>query len=428
MSDLPTGTVTFLFTDIEGSTQRWEEHSTAMQAAWPSTMRCCARPRRGNGGQVFRRTRRRAVHAVFGCRTRSARDTESSTAAQQWQEEIGTLQVRMVVHTGTAEQREGDYFGPPLNRVARLLAAGHGGQILLSLVTYELVRDHLPLGAELRDLGEHRLKDLIRPEHIFQLTAPDLPAEFPLLKTLDSRTNNLPAQQVAFIGRERELAAVRTPLERPDVRLVTLNGTGGRGQDPLGLQVAAALRGDLRRALLCAAGHSERSTRWRHGHGPSARPGGGRPAAAGEPHGLSARQERCSSCWTTSSRWLPPRPLVADHLAACPRLKVLVTSRTVLHMYGEQEFTVPSLALPALRACFHQVDLLTQYEAVALFIQRAQLATPDFVVTTENASAVAEICVRLDGLPLAIELAAARVKLLPPRALLARLESRLSVT
>src|SRR5215207_3994627 len=151
------------------------------------------------------------------------------------------LRVRMALHTGAAEEQGGDYFGPPLNRVARLLSAAHGGQVLLSLPTQELVRDVLPLDSELRDLGEHRLKDLARPERVFQLVAPDLPADFPPLATLDHRPNNLPPQLTPFIGRDREVAEVVAQLGRPDVRLLTLAGPGGTGKTRLSLQAAAEL-------------------------------------------------------------------------------------------------------------------------------------------------------------------------------------------
>jgi hypothetical protein len=167
-------------------------------------------------------------------------DAQKFLLSEEW-EETGPLKVRMALHTGTAEERDGDYFGPTLNRAARLLSSGHGGQVLLSLSTQELVREKLPLGAELRDLGVRRLKDLSGPEHVFQLTDPELPSSFPPLKTLDVRLNNLPIQPTPLLGREREVAEIADLLRREDVRLLTLTGTGGTGKTRLALQSAAEL-------------------------------------------------------------------------------------------------------------------------------------------------------------------------------------------
>ena len=243
MVDLPTGTVTFLFTDIEGSTSRWEQHRAAMQAALARHDALLREAIDAHGGVVFK-TVGDAFYATFPAAPAAL---EAALAAQRalqsegWDATLGQVPVRMALHTGTAEVRDGDYFGPPLNRVARLLAAGHGGQVLLSTVTHELVRDQLPPDTALRDLGEHHLKDLSRPEHIFQLAAPDLPSDFPPLRTLDRCPNNLPLQRSPLIGREREVAAVVEIFRRADVGLVTLTGPGGTGKTRLSLQVAAEL-------------------------------------------------------------------------------------------------------------------------------------------------------------------------------------------
>src|SRR3712207_2804509 len=215
MPDLPTGTVTFLFTDIEGSTTRWEQHQDAMQVALARHDAILRQAIEGHGGVVFK-TVGDAFYTAFATAPdalAAALGAQRALHTEAWDEQLGPVRVRMALHTGTAEQRDGDYFGPPLNRVARLLSAGHGGQILLSDVVRGLVREQLPAGVELRDLGEHRLKDLQQPEHVFQVAAPDLPADFPPLKTLDLRPNNLPVQRSPLIGRDRELAAVERSEE-----------------------------------------------------------------------------------------------------------------------------------------------------------------------------------------------------------------------
>ncbi len=210
MIALPSGTVTFLFTDIEGSTTRWEQQRAAMQAALARHDAILREVIEAHGGHVFK-TVGDAFYAGFATAPAAldaALAAQRALAGEDWGE-VGPLRVRMALHTGTAEERDGDYFGPPLNRVARILGAGHGGQVLLSTATQELLRDDLPGGAALRDLGEHRLKDLIRPEHLFQIVAPDLPADFPPLRTLENRPNNLPPQPTPFIGRAHEVEAVK---------------------------------------------------------------------------------------------------------------------------------------------------------------------------------------------------------------------------
>src|SRR5215211_2874300 len=221
MASPPTGTVTFLFTDIEGSTKRWERHPEAMQIALARHDEILRDAAEQHGGYVFK-----TVGDAFCCAFLTAPDAlEAALEAQrrllssEWQE-TGPLRVRMALHTGAAEERDGDYFGPPVNRVARLLSAAHGGQVLLSLPTQELVRDQLPTQTSLRDLGEHRLKDLFRPERVYQLSAAELPSEFPPLRTLEAYRNNLPLQPTPLIGREKEVAEVCERLSRPEVRLL----------------------------------------------------------------------------------------------------------------------------------------------------------------------------------------------------------------
>ena len=229
MSAPPTGTVTFLFTDIEGSTRLWERDSSAMRSALARHDEVLRSAIESSGGHVFK-TMGDAFCAAFPTAPDALEVALFAQRAllvdqEEWGE-AGPLLVRMALHTGAAEERDGDYFGPPLNRVARLLSAAHGGQTLLSLPAQELVRDLLPVGVELRDLGEHRLKDLARPERVFELLAPELPADFPPLRTLESRPNNLPMQPTLLVGREREVEDVRARLLVPEVRLLTLTGTG----------------------------------------------------------------------------------------------------------------------------------------------------------------------------------------------------------
>jgi predicted ATPase len=331
----------------------------------------------------------------------------------------------MAVHTGTVEERGGDYFGPTLNRVARLLSAGHGGQVLLSLSTEELVRDRLPLGIGLRDLGVRRLKDLFGPEHVFQLTAPGLPASFPPLKTLDVRLNNLPIQPTPLLGREREVAEIAGLLRREDVRLLTLTGTGGTGKTRLALQSAAEMIDEFEDGVFFVA-----------------------LSPVSDPHLVASALAGALSVSESAGRALKEdlrnflsnkelllvldnfeqvvdaAPLVGELLSACPGLKVLGTSRTSLRIYGEHEYAVRPLELPD-PDHLPPIETLREYEAIRLFTERAHAANTDFSLTEENAPAVAEICARLDGLPLAIELAAARVKLLSPQAMCSRLSNPL---
>ena len=427
-NNLPSGTVTFLFTDIEGSTSRWEQHPQVMRAALVRYDALLRNVIVTHGGVVFKMIGD-AAYAAFAVSTDAvfaAVAAQRTVAAEQWGE-VGPLRTRMALHTGVAPSRDDDYFGPALNRVAYLLSAGYGGQILLSAATQELVRDALPAGVSLEDLGEYALKDLLRPEHVFQLTSPDLPGEFPALRTLSRRPHNLPLQPTPLVGRGQEVATVCGLLRRYEVRLVTLTGPGGVGKTRLSLQVAAELSDlfadgvffvnlapvsdpeQVVPAIIQTFGISDVSDRSLLA----------RLAAA-------LKEKQLLLLLDNFEQVVDANLVVAELLAACPRLKVLVTSRMGLHVRAEQEFAVPPLSVPNLKR-LPDLVALSQYEAVALFIQRAQAVKPDFLVTSANAPAVAGICVRLDGLPLAIELAAARVKSFPPQTLLARLEQGLAV-
>jgi hypothetical protein len=331
--------------------------------------------------------------------------------------------VRMALDSGVVEERGDDYVGPLLNRLARLLSAGHGGQILLSAATYELVRTADLAGARLRDLGTYQLKDILRPEPIYQAVAEDLPAEFLPLRPPAARVANLPEPATALLGRERDVAAVCALLRRPDVRLLTLTGPGGVGKTRLSLQVAAELLAETADGVYFVdlASISDPSLV---------------ALTIAQALGIVETNDhvaRLKSYLGTRQllllldnfeQILSAAPLVASLLACAPRLIVLVTSRALLRISAEREFAVSPLALPD-PARLPLLEQLVRYAAVALFIQRALALKPDFALTQATAPAVAQICQRLDGLPLAIELAAARIRLFSPQALLVRLEQRL---
>jgi predicted ATPase/class 3 adenylate cyclase/Tfp pilus assembly protein PilF len=425
---LPSGTVTFLFSDIERSTQLWEHHVQVMAVALARHDAILRQAVTDHGGVIVK-TSGDGIHAVFA----RAPDALTATLAAQrvlhtevWGA-TGPLWVRMALHTGVAEERDGDYFGPPLNRVARLTAAAHGGQILLSRATQELVRDHLPADVSLRDLGEHVLRGLSRPEQIFQLVVPDLPADFPALATLDHRRTNLLAQPTRLIGRDREVATVCTLLRTPDVRLLTVTGPGGIGKTRLALQVGAELLDAFPDGVYfvdLVPIHDPNLVVTTIAQTLDVRESG-EQVLLDQLKGY-LREKQLLLLLDNFEQVVAAASSVATLLAACPRLKVLVTSRAVLHLRGEKEVSLPPLALPDLGQ-IPPLDQLTQYAAVALFIARALDVQPDFAVTNDNALAVAEICARLDGLPLAIELAARRIKLFAPEALLAQLSNRLAL-
>jgi predicted ATPase/class 3 adenylate cyclase len=437
MAALPTGTVTFLFTDVEGSTRLWEQHPDQMRAALArhdaliealveAHGGCVVRPR-GEGDSRF------AVFARATDAVAAAAAIQRALHAEPWPPET-PLRVRLALHTGEADLRDGDYYGSAVNRCARLRAVAHGGQVLVSEVTAGLVRDTLPPGVLLRDLGKHRLSDLARPEHVHQLTGVGLPAEFRPLRSLDAYPHNLPVQLTTLIGREAEIEALRQRLHEPQTRLVTLTGPAGVGKTRLALQVATGLLDAFPDGLrLVEFGSLLDPARV--------------PQAVAEP--LGAREEPGRALPATLAAVLRPKrvllvldncehlieacaALAARLLRACPHLRILATSREPLGITGELTWRVPPLGLPDVVPDLpdldadqpHAVECLARAEAVQLFVERARLAQPGFALTSENAQAVAHICARLDGLPLAIELAAARVRALSPEQIAARLHDR----
>jgi predicted ATPase len=337
----------------------------------------------------------------------------------------------MALHTGVAEQRDGDYFGQPLNRVARLLSAGHGGQVLLSTGTHEMVCDSLEAGVSLLDLGENRLKDLLRPERVFQLVAPGLPSQFPPLRTLDNRPGNLPRQTTILIGREKEAAEVVALLRHDDVAMVTLTGPGGTGKTRLALHTATDLINDY--ADGC----------WFVDLSPVMNPELvmltiattlGVRESAGTPLSdalaTHLHNKELLLVLDNFEQILAAAEEVSDLLDAAPGVKVLATSREALNLYGEHIYPVPPLQLPE-RPDSHRppptLEELIRYESVQLFLDRAQARNHDFQVTDATAAVVAEICRGLDGLPLAIELAAARANHLSVEEIRAQLNDRLGL-
>jgi len=423
---LPTGTVTFLFMDLPTSTGMWERDHRAASAALAHYHAILRQAVEAHDGVVFK-TVADLICAAFAHVPHAIEAALASqrTLQSELSDGVDLLQSRAAIHTGSVELRDDEYIGLPLSRIARLLEVGHAGQMLVSLATYELVRDSMPPGATLQDLGSHRLRDLTRPEQIYQLGAPGLPADFPLLRTLDQHQTNLPLQPTALIGREHEVAQVCALLRGSDTRLLTLTGPGGTGKTRLALQVAAEFLDSFADGVYFVALAPIRD--------PAlaietiaatlgVKEGGDQPLYA-----LLKRHVRDKHLLLALDNFeqvIAAAPLVAEVLEAAPHLKILVTSRASLQIYGECEYPVPPLALPN-PSRLPPLDRLTQYEAVRLFIERARAVKPDFMATDENAPAIAEICVRLDGLPLAIELAAVRIKVLTPAALLVRLSRRL---
>jgi predicted ATPase/class 3 adenylate cyclase len=424
---VPAGTITFLFTDLEGSTRLWEQFPEAMKGALKRHDAILRSAIEAAGGHVVKATGD-GMMAVFGGAADAAAAAlagQLALTAEPWGV-TGPLQVRMGVHAGQAEQRAGDYFGPTVNRTARLMAAGHGGQVLLSASAAALAAEQLPARASLLDLGEHRLKDLGRPERVFQLVRPDLPANFPPLAAARPGSTGLPARAAELVGREAELAEIGGLLADASVRLLTLTGPGGTGKTILAIRAAEIVAPGFADGVSFVDLSASRDTN-------AVLVALARAVGLGEVIDRPLREALTD--WLRERRMLvvldnleqvtEAAGVVAELLRDCPRLTLLATSREALHVRAERVFPVPPLGLPPAgpgRPTARQVE---GFEAVRLFVDRARAVRPDFHLTDENAAAVAEICRRLDGLPLAIELAAARLRLFSPDVLRDRLGDRL---
>jgi predicted ATPase/class 3 adenylate cyclase len=414
---------TFLYTDIEGSTRLWERHPHTIESTISRHESILRQAIGDHGGRVFR-TVGDGICAVFANATNAvaaALEAQLALQGEAWGE-TGPLKVRMAIHTGEAEAHGGDYSGSSLNRIARLLGLAHGGQTLLSQATQLLVRDALPPNTRLVDLGEVLLRDLSHSERVYQLGHTELPADFPPLASSERWPNNLPTHPTPLIGRQVELAQILERLGSSPLRMLTLTGPGGTGKTRLGLQAAASLLDRFEHAVYfvdLAPIRVPEDVLLAIAHTLGIRETSYRPVMEELKGKLKEREMLL--LLDNMEQVTSAGPLLVDLLQDCPGMKMLVTSREPLHLRLEQVFPVPPLSLPSGDFKAPSIETLTQYEAVRLFIERAQAVKPDFQVTNENAPAVAEICVRLDGLPLAIELAASRLRLFPPQALLERL-------
>ncbi len=432
MSNLHDRPLTFLFTDIEGSTRLWEANPRSMRDSHARHWSIIAEAVQKGGGRIVRsRGEGDSTFTVFddpAHAVAAACQFQRALSRETWPAET-PIRVRAAVHVGPAELHEGDYNSPAVNRCARLRSLACGGQTLVTQAIYEAVRNHLPEGASLKDLGTHRLRDLQRPEKVYQLSHPDLPSEFPPLRSLDSLPTNLPQQLTTFVGREAEIEEVQALLMCH--RLVTLTGAGGCGKTRLGIQAAAGLLDHYTDGVWVVelAPLADASLV---------------PALVATTLGL--REEAGRSITDTLINYLQTRTLLlmldnCEHvvqavaeladalLRSCPQLAVLATSQERLRVAGEKAWRVPSLSLPECADdLLERVPApaeLGRYEAVRLFVERAAGIEPGFTLTPANAPHVLQICRRLDGIPLALELAAARVNVLSPEKIAQRLDDRL---
>jgi predicted ATPase/class 3 adenylate cyclase len=414
--------VTFLFSDVEGSTRLWEAHGQEMRSALAVHDGIVRGEIEGHGGYVFA-TGGDGFGAAFaraGDAVVAALAAQRGMAEQDWPDDV-PLRVRMGLHTGEAEERDGDYFGPEVNRAARLMAVAHGGQIVCSQATAEMARSGLPPGVSLADLGAHRLRDLSEPLRVFQVVGDGLPSRFPPLLSMDAFPGNLPLQVSSFIGRDMELVRVAKALG--EARVVTLTGVGGVGKTRLALRAAAEALPRFREGAWLVELQGVRDPE----------------AVAGAVAAVFSLTDRAGMNTTeTLIEFLRSKQLLlvldnCEHLLdptaelvealerACPGVVVLATSREGLAIEGERVITVPALSAPAADA---DLPTVNESEAVRLFVERAGWVDPDFELTDTNAPTVAQLCRRLDGLPLAIELAAARIGAMTPAELARRLDRR----
>jgi len=417
VTDPPSGTVTFLFTDIEGSTRLLQElgdEYASVLAGHRELLRAIF----GEHGGYEVDTQGDAFVVAFA----RARDAVAAAADVQRATATDNIRVRIGIHSAEAIATDEGYVGLGVHRAARVCAAAHGGQVVLSQTTYVLLQETPLEGVELRDLGKHRLKDLTQAQRLYQLLVPNLEAEFPPLRSLGNRPTNLPLQPTALVGREREIDQVAGLLRQSDIRLVTLTGPGGTGKTRLAAQAAAELLDDFSDGVffvgLAAVADPDLIV-------PTiAQTLGVREASVRSlPEALRdyVRERELLLVLDNFEHLLDGAPAVGELVADAGRVKVLATSRGALHLAAEHVYPVPPLDTPDGHL---DVERLLRVESVALFVSRARAVRPAFTLTEENAPAVAGICKTLDGLPLALELAAARVTVLPPAALLDRLDDR----
>ncbi len=423
---LPTGTVTFLFTDIEGSTRLMQELGEKYMPLQVVHHELLRNAFRNNDGRELR-TEGDSFFCVFASAVdacQAAATAQRSFTEHPWPKG-GALRVRIGLHTGEAPLMGDEYIGLDVHHAARIAGAAFGGQVLVSEATQALVGGSLPSELTLRDLGTHRLRDLARTERLFQLVVAGVPDTFPALRTVDGTPNNLPTQLTSFVGRSEMVARARQVLA--GCRLMTLTGPGGIGKTRLSLQVAAETFDQFPDGVYFVPLSAVRDPDVI----PSAIAQSLSLSVTGNKMPLDAVNEHLRTrkvllVMDNFEQLLPEAAgLPASLLQGSPNLKVIVSSRAALRSYGEQEFPVEPLNLPDPKT-HPSLETLSQYEAVKLFIERALAAKPDFHATNENAPAIAGICERVDGLPLAIELAAARIKLFSPQALFTRLEKSLS--
>lgn len=424
----PSGLVTLLFTDIEGSTRAWESRPAEMQVALERHDEIMRERIESADGYVFK-TVGDAFCAAFPAplqAVRAAVEIQHALAAEPWPPEL-PIRVRMGLHSGVCHERDGDYFGPTVNRTARLEATACGGQVVISGVTADLMAGALPPDVSLRDLGEHRLKDLGQPQRVYQVCGTGLACEFPPLRSLDNPDllHNLPSQVSTFVGREQELDELRKLLDGS--RVLTLTGAGGVGKTRLALQVAADLldgSGDGVWFVDLAPLSDSGLVAAKAASALGVREEPGRPVQESLVRALRARRllvvfDNCEHVIGEAAR------LVDELARACPQLTILSTSREPLRVPGEHIYRVGSLTVPA--SDEDDPDLLLGSEAVRLFLERAGEQQSGVVLDRANSAAVGRLCRRLDGIPLAIELAVARLRSLPLIELERRLDQRLRV-
>lgn len=422
--DVPSGTVSLLFTDIEGSALRWERHRDAMRAAVEQHDAIMRSSIERHGGYVFK-TMGDAFCAAFSTAENAvaaAVEAQSTLQSKDWSAVSG-LRARMAVHTGPVDIRDGDYFGSAVNRVSRLLSIAYGGQILVSGIAKELSEGAIDSPLSLRDLGLHRLRDLAHPEQVYQVVAPGLPDTFPPLRSLEVLPNNLPLQLTPFIGRETEISQIESAIK--EAHLVTLVGAGGVGKTRLALQSAADLLDTFDDGVwfvdLALIRETEQVPR------AIAEVANVRLELNREPLESivgALRSKRLLLILDNCEHVVGAAARSAETiLRACPGTRILATSRQGLGIAAERVIRVPSLSLPEGDRQLTATEAL-RYGAIALFSDRAFAANGSFALNDENANTVAEICRRLDGIALALELAAPRLKVLSVNQLAARLNER----